>query len=61
VRTPSARGQHNGKKEVNAYTADTEKETVIIMATEFRLTDVLAHIEAGRIVLVIPVPGKPAD
>jgi hypothetical protein len=61
VRTPNASGQHNGKKKVNAYTANTEKETVIIVATEFRFAEVLAHIEAGRIVLVIPAPRKPAD
>ena len=49
------------RKKVDAYKADTEKETVILLATEFRLTDVLAHIEAGRIVRVIPAPRKPAD
>jgi hypothetical protein len=47
---------------VNAYKAeDTEKETVIILATEFRLSDVLAHIEAGKIVRIIPGPRNPAD
>jgi len=46
---------------VNAYKADnTEKETVIMLATDFRLSDVLRHIEAGRIVLVIPAPRNPA-
>jgi hypothetical protein len=47
---------------VNAYTADDpEKETVIITAREFRLPEVLSHIEAGRIVLVIPPPRNPTD
>jgi hypothetical protein len=47
---------------VNAYKADnTEKETVIMLATEFRLSKVLEHIEAGRIVHVIPAPRNPAD
>lgn len=47
---------------MNAYTADdTEKETVIMLATEFRLTEVLKHIEAGKIVLVIPAPRNPAE
>jgi hypothetical protein len=47
---------------VNAYKADeTEKETVTIQATDFRLSDVLRHIEAGRIVRVIPAPRNPAD
>jgi hypothetical protein len=46
---------------VNAYKADnTEKETVIMLATDFRLAEVLRHIEAGRIVLVIPAPRNPA-
>jgi hypothetical protein len=47
---------------VNAYKAeDTEKETVIMLATEFRLADVLRHIEAGKIVRFIPAPRNPAD
>jgi hypothetical protein len=47
---------------VNAYKADeTEKETVIMLATEFRLSEVLRHIEAGRVVLFIPAPQNPAD
>jgi hypothetical protein len=47
---------------VNAYKADdTEKETVIIRPQDFRLSEVLRHIEAGRIVLVIPAPRNPAD
>jgi hypothetical protein len=47
---------------VNAYKAqDTEKETVIMLATEFRLADVLAHIEAGKIVRFIPAPRKSSD
>jgi hypothetical protein len=40
---------------VNAYKADDpEKLTVIVMAQHFRLPEVLRHIEAGKIVLVIP-------
>jgi hypothetical protein len=47
---------------VNAYKADdTEKETVIMLTTDFRLSDVLAHIEAGKIVRIIPAPRNPAD
>jgi hypothetical protein len=47
---------------VNAYTADDpEKETVIILADDFRLPEVLRHIEDGRIVLVVPAPRNPAD
>ena len=50
------------QEEVNAYKADsTEKETVIIQSQDFRLSEVLRHIEAGRIVLVIPTPRNPAD
>jgi hypothetical protein len=40
---------------VNAYKADKpEKPTVIIHANEFSLPEVLRHLEAGKIVLVIP-------
>jgi hypothetical protein len=47
---------------VNAYKADdTEKETVIMQATDFRLSEVLRHIEAGKIVRIIPAPRNPAD
>lgn len=47
---------------MNAYKADdAEKETVIMLATEFRLSEVLRHIEAGRVVLFIPGPRNPAD
>jgi hypothetical protein len=47
---------------VNAYRADDqEKETVIIVAQDFRLSEVLRHIEAGKIVRVIPAPRNPAD
>jgi hypothetical protein len=45
---------------VNAYTADdSEKPTVIILAQDFRLPEVLRHIEAGRIVRVIPEIKRP--
>jgi hypothetical protein len=46
---------------VNAYTRDDSGElAVIILAQDFRLPDVLAHIEAGKIVLVMPaVPSPP--
>jgi hypothetical protein len=45
---------------VDAYKADDPgKLTVIILAREFRLPEVLRHIEAGRIVLVIPAPNAP--
>jgi hypothetical protein len=47
---------------VNAYTADdTEKEIVTIQAHEFRLPEVLAHIESGRIVRVILPPQRTAS
>ncbi len=39
---------------MNAYKADDSgKLIVIILACDFRLPEVLRHIEAGRIVLVI--------
>jgi hypothetical protein len=63
-RTPKEEHHGNPKPpgEANAHKADdTGKETVIILAQDFRLAEVLAHIEAGRIVLVIPAPRKPAD
>ena len=45
---------------MNAYTADDpEKPTVIILAQDFRLPEVLRHIEAGRIVRVIPETKRP--
>jgi len=45
---------------VNAYTADdSEKPTVIIQAPDFRLPEVLRHIESGRIVRVIPATKRP--
>jgi hypothetical protein len=45
---------------VNAYKADnTEKLIVIISAQEFRLPEVLRHIEAGKIVLVVPAIQRP--
>jgi hypothetical protein len=47
---------------VNAYTADdSEKETVIMPATDFRLAEVLRHIESGRIVRIVPIPRNPAE
>jgi hypothetical protein len=47
---------------VDAYKADdSEKVIVIIQAEDFRLPDVLTHIEAGRIVRVIlPAPRPPS-
>jgi hypothetical protein len=45
---------------VNAYKADdSEKQTVIILAEDFRLPEALRHIEAGRIVRVIPAIKRP--
>ena len=47
---------------MNAYKADgTEKEIVTIQAHEFRLPEVLGHIEAGRIVRVILPEQRPAS
>ena len=43
------------RREVTADQAD-DKETVMIRAYEVRLPDVLRHIQAGKIVLVIPAP-----
>ena len=50
-------------EEVNAYKADdSEKVVVIIQAEDFRLPEVLKHIEAGRIVRVIlPAPRPPSE
>jgi hypothetical protein len=45
---------------VDAYKADDPgKLTVIILARDFRLPEVLRHIEAGKIVLVIPAAQHP--
>ncbi len=45
---------------MNACKADDSgKLTVIILAREFRLPEVLRHIEAGKIVLVIPAAQRP--
>jgi hypothetical protein len=45
---------------VNAYKADdSEKLTVILLAQDFRLPEVLRHLEAGRRVLVILQPSVP--
>ena len=42
-------------EEVNAYRADaSERLTVIVLAQDFSIREVLMHIEAGRIVVVIP-------
>jgi hypothetical protein len=53
----------NGRPEpegVNAYTADDSGTlTVIVQPRDFRLPDVLRHIEAGKIVLVIPPHNGP--
>jgi hypothetical protein len=45
---------------VNARKAgDAEELTVILPAREFRLPEVLRHIEAGRIVIILPAPQRP--
>ena len=45
---------------MNAYQADDpEKQIVILPAQEFRLPEVLRHIEAGNIVLVFPATPRP--
>lgn len=45
---------------MNAYKADdSARLTVILLAEDFRLPEVLRHIEAGRIVLVIPAAQRP--
>jgi hypothetical protein len=47
---------------VNAYKADgSDKVIVIIQAEDFRLPEVLDHIEAGRIVRVILPAPRPAS
>ena len=49
-------------EEVNAYQADDpEKQIVILPAQEFRLPEVLRHIEAGKIVRVILPEQRPAS
>jgi hypothetical protein len=46
---------------VNAYQADNPgKPTVILQAQDFRLPEVLRHIEAGKTVLVLPATQPPA-
>jgi hypothetical protein len=50
--TPNGRPEPEG---VNACTADDPPAlTVIVQPRDFRLPDVLRHIEAGKIVLVMP-------
>jgi hypothetical protein len=50
------------REEVDAYKADeSEKVIVIIQAKDFRLPEVLEHIEAGRIVRVILPAPRPAS
>ena len=44
----------NGRGERPYKADDSEKLIVILLARDFRLPEVLRHIEAGRIVLVIP-------
>lgn len=45
---------------MNAYKAnDPGKPTVIMLAEEFSLPEVLRHIEAGRIVLVVLATQRP--
>ena len=47
---------------MNAYkTDDSDKVIVIIQAEDFRLPEVLNHIEAGRIVRVILPAPRPAS
>ena len=40
--------------------ADSERPTVILPASEFRITEVLKHVESGAIVLIIPENGQRA-
>jgi hypothetical protein len=50
------------REKLNAYTADDlQTDIVTIAAHEFRLPEVLAHIEAGRIVRVILPPQRPTS
>jgi hypothetical protein len=52
----------NETEEADVYTAgETEKEIVTIRPEEFRLPEVLRHIEAGRIVRVILPEPRPAS
>jgi hypothetical protein len=52
----------NETEEVDVYTADeTEKDIVTIRPEEFRLPEVLRHIEAGKIVRVILPGQRPAS
>ena len=47
---------------MNAYKADeVEKEIVTIRPEEFRLPEVLRHIESGKIVRVILPEQRPAS
>jgi hypothetical protein len=40
---------------VNALKAEKEEKPVmVIMASEFRLPEILRHIEAGKTIIVIP-------
>ncbi len=45
---------------MNAYKADDPgKPVVILRPEEFSLPEVLRHIEAGKIVLVVPAKKRP--
>ena len=45
---------------MNAYKADDSEQLIVILpAQDFRLPEVLRHIEAGKIVLVIPATQRP--
>lgn len=50
-----------GPEEPDADKArDSHKSPVILTADEFKISEVLDHIEAGRTVIVVPAP-RPAD
>lgn len=53
--TPTGPNRRPEPEGVNADTADdTPTVTVIVPPHDFRLPDVLRHIEAGKVVLVMP-------
>jgi hypothetical protein len=55
------RGGQRESEGMNANKANSSgKQTVILQAQDFRLTEVLKHLEAGRIVLVILTPDTKA-
>jgi hypothetical protein len=49
-----------GRGERLSGTRFPRAEPVIVSACDIRLPDLLRHIEAGHVVIIVPAPGAPA-